>query len=180
MPQQPPAEKIRVHPSARLIQLFIGGFLVVLTLMAFFLWEFAWFDVLWRVVFGAGVIYLAYLYLSRITSIYEINPIEVSMEIGIFNKRRKTAPINRITNVELNRSLIKRILGLADLHVDTPGGADIELDLTEMDRADAEAFSKLLAWHIGTQKVADADDNVALKRSREAAVKDIVSRPESL
>jgi len=70
-------------------------------------------------------------------------------------------------------AITQRLVGLADLNIDTAGGADIELKLFEMNKSNAEDFCQFLSWHIGQQKVADADEVPELRAKRQAAVDEI-------
>ena len=140
----------RVHPSTRYIWLFIAGFLVLLALKVLMLGALPWFTPVWRVMVLVGGLLLVYLYLARITTIYEITPLEVAMEEGIFSKVRRTAPLTRITNFEMVRPWYKRILGIADLLVDTAGSSDVELRLEEMALKDAQTFSAAVSRHLHT------------------------------
>jgi uncharacterized membrane protein YdbT with pleckstrin-like domain len=62
---------------------------------------------------------IGYLYASRLTSRYRINPLNASVTKGIFSQSTQTAPLNRVTNSELRRPFAKRFLVLADLMIDT-------------------------------------------------------------
>jgi uncharacterized membrane protein YdbT with pleckstrin-like domain len=110
---------------------------------------------------------LGYQYLARVTSVYEITPLEVTAEVGILSKQRDSAPLNRITNFRVERPFIQRILGQANLLVDTAGGDEVELTLLEMRRNDAEKFAKLLSVRLGQQKIAEAGDDETLRMERE-------------
>jgi len=106
--------------------------------------------------------------------VYEINPLEISIEVGIFSKSRAAAPLNRITNFELRRSLLERIFGLANLLIDTAGSSDVEVGLHSMRLSDAENFAKVLSLNLGQQKIIDAGEDKQLREDRVEAVKDIV------
>jgi putative membrane protein len=180
MPHETLGKTLAVHPSARIIELALVFFVVVLGLKLWLFHGEPWFDYAWRGFLGVGLLWIGYLYLSRITSIYSISPIEVSIEVGIFSKKRRAAPLNRVTNFEVNRPFLKRILGLADLHVDTAGGSEIEIELTEMTLSDALDYQQFLSWHLGAQKAADAGDSPHLRATREAALEKVVETTERL
>lgn len=173
MPDEIVGKSLSVHPSALMIQFAFFLFTAALGLLLWYFHGEVWFDSAWRIIVALGVLVLGYLYLARITSVYTITPIEVSLEVGILSKKRRAAPLNRVTNFEVNRPLLKRILGLADLHIDTAGGSEIEIELTEMSYQDAKAFERFLSWHIGAQKVAEAGAASRLRESREQALEDI-------
>lgn len=171
-------DHISVHPSGRIPLAYGVLFLIALGIKSWLTWDWEYFELSYRSLLLLGVVVVGYQYLSRITSVYSITPLEISLSVGILSKRRRAAPLNRITNFEIDRPFLLRIFGLADLNVDTAGGAEIELELHDMNLSDAEAFSRFLNWHIGQQKVSDADENPQLRRARQAAVSALSKPPE--
>jgi uncharacterized membrane protein YdbT with pleckstrin-like domain len=152
---------------------YVYLFLFAVVLLCFKLlmtYQFGWSEEAalgWRVTVLLGVLVLGYQYLARVTSVYEITPLEVTAEVGILSKQRDSAPLNRITNFRVERPFIQRILGQANLLVDTAGGDEVELTLLEMRRNDAEKFAKLLSVRLGQQKIAEAGDDETLRMERE-------------
>jgi uncharacterized membrane protein YdbT with pleckstrin-like domain len=152
---------------------YVYLFLFAVVLLCFKLlmtYQFGWSEEAalgWRVTVLLGVLVLGYQYLARVTSVYEITPLEVTAEVGILSKQRDSAPLNRITNFRVERPFIQRILGQANLLVDTAGGDEVELTLLEMRRNDAEKFAKLLSVRLGQQKIAEAGDDEKLRMERE-------------
>ena len=154
------SQTIRVHPSTAIVYLYGAMFLGVLVAKTVIFVDVGLFDGtsgewaswLWRTLALVGVLVLGYHYLARITSVYEINALEVTTDIGIFSKRRNAAPLNRITNFQVDRPFLQRLLGQANLLVDTAGGDGIELALNEMNRKDAEQFAKILSYNWGDKK----------------------------
>lgn len=130
-----------------------------------------WFPYVWRPFFLVAVVTLSYLSLVRLTSRYRINPLNASVTRGIFSQSTQTAPLNRITNIELRRPFLKRILGLADLMIDTPVSDEIEIQMTEMELNDAVYFKQKVTELLGRQKIVEAGSDATLKAEREAALK---------
>lgn len=54
---------------------------------------------------------------------YELGSSELSVYSGIFSKKRTHVPYQKIQSVDLKAPLVKRVLGLCDVVVDTAGGA---------------------------------------------------------
>ena len=152
---------------------YVYLFLFAVVLLCFKLlmtYQFGWSEEAalgWRGTVLLGALVLGYQYLARVTSVYEITPLEVTAEVGILSKQRDSAPLNRITNFRVERPFIQRILGQANLLVDTAGGDEVELTLLEMRRNDAEKFAKLLSVRLGQQKIAEAGDDEKLRMERE-------------
>lgn len=168
------SEPLKVHPSPAIVYLYIALFAAVLAgLKLVMTYQLGWSaegTIAWRVAVLIGVVVLGYQYLARVTSVYEVTPLEVSTEIGILSKQRDSAPLNRITNFRVERPLIQRLLGQANLLVDTAGGDGVELSLLEMRRPDAERFAKLLSLRLGQQKIVEAGDDEQLRTEREQAL----------
>jgi len=175
------AQTIQVHPSPAIVYIYGAMFLGVLFAKSVLFVDVGWFDGdaggwapwLWRTLVVIGVLVLGYHYLARITSVYEINPLEISTDIGILSKRRDAAPLNRITNFQVDRPFVQRLLGQANLLVDTAGGDGVELKLKEMKRKDAEQFAKLLTLQLGQQKIVEAGSDQHLRSARSNALDSI-------
>jgi len=175
------SQAIRVHPSPAIVYIYLAMFIGALVLKSVVFVDLGWFDDgsaewaswLWRALVVMGVLVLGYHYLARITSVYEINPLEVTTDIGILSKQRNAAPLNRITNFRVDRPFVQRLLGQANLMVDTAGGDDIELMLTEMKRKDAERFAKILTLQLGRQKIVEAGSDSSLRSARSSALDSI-------
>lgn len=71
-------------------------------------------------VFGiiVGIHALSYKYLF-----YELGPEEFNLYSGIITKKRVHVPYQRIQSVDQRASLIQRIFGVCNVHIDTAGGA---------------------------------------------------------
>lgn len=96
-----------------------GGFdLVSMGLSAGLLAGFAVFVVVVFVGLGIGLRALAYKHLW-----YELDASELSVYSGILSKKRTHVPYQKIQSVDLKATLVKRVLGLCDVVVDTAGGA---------------------------------------------------------
>ena len=133
------------------------------------------FIIYWRVIVLAGITVVGYMYASRVTTIYAINPLEASICKGILSKTTSSAPLNRITNFELRRTFFKRLFGLADLYIDTPGTTEVELKMTELNVHDALEFRNFLSLHLAQQKIAEAGEDEELRQIRKAALRSKIS-----
>ena len=58
---------------------------------------------------------------------YELTERGFTKESGIIWKKYVTIPYNRIQNVDINRGLIARLLGLSDVHIQTAGVSGVAL-----------------------------------------------------
>jgi uncharacterized membrane protein YdbT with pleckstrin-like domain len=57
---------------------------------------------------------------------YGINELGFQKEYGIIHQQRVSIPYDKIQNVNINRSLIDRMLGLARLNIETAGTASVD------------------------------------------------------
>lgn len=74
---------------------------------------------------------------------YELTDIGFKKESGIIWKRYVTIPYDRIQNVDINRGLLARILGLSDLQIHTAGVGGVAMGegkLPGLSKADAEVM----------------------------------------
>jgi putative membrane protein len=171
---------LTVHPSGRIPAI---GAIVVCALLGAIVWQtihLDFFEMIYRVALVAAIGAWAPLYLTYITTRYEINALHVAVTRGIITRRRRAVPLNRITNYELVIPLHKRLFGLADLLLDTAGGEEVEGQMKNMNLRDAVAFKHFLTLQMGEQKVANAVEGSDLHERRVAAVKSIQGEIDDL
>lgn len=164
-------DQIETRPSLKVVSLPVILFVAIGFSLAYIGWDEYWFAYFWRPFFLFALVVVGYLSASRLTSRYRINPLNASVTKGIFSQSTQTAPLNRVTNIELRRPFIKRLLGLADLMIDTPGTDQIEIQMTEMEFEEAVRFKQRVTELLGRQKVVEAGSDESLRAEREAALK---------
>lgn len=75
------------------------------------------------------IIFLIFLYIwAKLTYHYygyQLSDIGFKKESGVITKKYVTIPYDRIQNVDINRGLISRILGLSDLLIQTAGSSAV-------------------------------------------------------
>lgn len=69
---------------------------------------------------------------------YSLEDGSLSMHSGILSSREKVIPIKNIDNVEVRVSAFSRLLGVADVYVDTPGGTGYELAMRDVPQDSAD------------------------------------------
>lgn len=57
---------------------------------------------------------------------YQVTPKEIIIHRGVFTYRHRNIPIERIQNIEIEQSLLPRLLGTAKVKIETAGSADTE------------------------------------------------------
>jgi len=149
------SEKVVVHSSKRLVLLYVFGLIVVLAALFFVFWHYQlpYFKEIWRAVAGAGACGIVYAHLARITTVYTLDKSEITSTKGILSKRSVRVPLNRITNYEVRRTFVERLLGLGDVLVDTAGSKEFEIGMFELDRHDIDSIVKELELCLAQSKI---------------------------
>ncbi|WP_276257773.1 PH domain-containing protein [Haloglomus litoreum] len=88
----------------------------------------------------AGVLALAGAYqLARWQRFdYELTEDTLDIESGVFSRRTREIPLQRVQNVDTSRNAVQRALGIAAVTVETAGGSDVEAELRYVTEAEAE------------------------------------------
>lgn len=96
---------------------------------------------------------------------YEVTSESLVMDHGIVNRKHREVPLRRIQQVDLQRKLRHRLLGVAIVRVDTAGGSGgAEIVLEAIDNDDAMALRQALL-----RQAAGATSAVSNGRSADAA-----------
>ncbi|TKC10763.1 hypothetical protein FA048_11370 [Pedobacter polaris] len=105
---------------------------------------------------GAGVLVLLTLIYSyfnylKFTFFLDDKKQEFIINKGVFNKTLLTIPLEKIQQVNINQSLLQKIIGVYSLQIDTAGGADKEVSI----KAINEASAYILKEHLLNGKKAE-------------------------
>ncbi|WP_243292527.1 PH domain-containing protein [Bacillus sp. FJAT-47783] len=137
-------EPRHLHPVAVIIRLFkmikelIATILILL--VGFPYKEYAYLGIAGIVLI---LIILSILHWWKYT--YRIEENEFRVEHGIFIKKKRYVPIERIQTIHVSAGIIQRIFGLVKLQVETAGGSeDAEIELSAIHGRDAEQIQTLL------------------------------------
>jgi putative membrane protein len=77
---------------------------------------------------------------------YAVTGTRLVVDSGVWRREHRVIPLARIQNIDLRRSLLQRMLGVAELHVETAGGDSSEVTLSVLSTREAEALrAQLLA-----------------------------------
>lgn len=99
--------------------------------------------------------------LPWLTTYYRITDTQIQVRSGVLNKTTSTAPLDRVRSVDLEASLLHRVLGLQKVQVGT-GVDDDRITLDALARADAHALrTSLLRRRATTPVVPPADVDAA-------------------
>lgn len=69
---------------------------------------------------------------------YALTPRELILESGVLTHRRRSIPIDRIQNVQIERTLLARLLGLSRVRIETAGSAETEGEIAFVRLSEAQ------------------------------------------
>ena len=73
-----------------------------------------------------GVLALPLIFLRYLRFRYRITPKEIVIQSGVLTRQNRSIPIERIQNIEIEQSLLPRLLGTAKVKIETAGSAKTE------------------------------------------------------
>jgi len=94
------------------------------------------------VIFGLGIaafaILLSFAFVEYFTFQFRLSGNELQVREGIFFRRNRTVPANRIQNIDLVQNILHRLLGVAEVRIETASGKEPEAILRVLTLADVE------------------------------------------
>ncbi|MFB6266397.1 MAG: PH domain-containing protein [Halodesulfurarchaeum sp.] len=73
---------------------------------------------------------------------YELTGDTLDIESGVLSRREREIPLRRIQNVDVTRSLVPRLLGIAAVNIETAGGGSTEAQLKFVTLAEARRLQE--------------------------------------
>ncbi len=134
----------RLHPMT-LLQRFImslPGFVILLLPVLRSPTTTSWVNLGFAIFYGALTLPLILLQYLRFR--YWITPSEVIIHSGVFTRRRRNIPIERIQNIEVEQKLLPRLLGMARVKVVTAGSDKAEGVLEYVSISEAARIRKAI------------------------------------
>ncbi len=119
------------------------------------------------ILYGAVTLPLIYLQYHRFR--YWITPNELVIHSGVFTRRRRNIPVERIQNIEMERKLLPRLLGTASVKVFTAGSSAAEGVLEYVSVAEADRIREVIR-SFQKQKAQDKTESIASTDPREDRV----------
>ncbi|MFB6271178.1 MAG: PH domain-containing protein, partial [Halobacterium sp.] len=98
-------------------------------------------------VLSGGVVVAAALFLAAVAAYevayyrrfdYELTEDSLDISSGVFSRRDREIPLRRVQNVDVTRSFVARLLGIAEVDVETAGGGGTEANLRFVGREEAQ------------------------------------------
>ena len=87
---------------------------------------------------------------------YELTEDSLDIRSGVFSRREREIPLRRVQNVDVTRTFVARLLGLAEVDVETAGGGGTEASLQYVSKSTASQLQ----------------DDIRRRRARETAATD--------
>jgi putative membrane protein len=101
---------------------------------------------------------------------YELTRESLDIHSGVFSRREREIPLRRVQNVDVTRSFVARLLGLAEVDVETAGGGSTEANLRFVSREEAERLQTEVRERRAKLRKREADESGAT--GEEAAAED--------
>jgi len=73
---------------------------------------------------------------------YELTDDSLDIRSGVFSRREREIPLRRVQNVDVTRSFVARLLGIAEVDVETAGGGGTEANLRFVGREEAQRLQE--------------------------------------
>jgi putative membrane protein len=77
--------------------------------------------------------FLIFVWVFLATTFYVLLPDRIEIRTGVFVKRSRTIPFDKIINITCKQNLAQRVFGIGDILIDTAGGTPFEVALVGVD-----------------------------------------------
>ncbi len=84
-----------------------------------------------------GAVALPAIVLQYLRFSYRITPKQIVIQKGVFRRQNRSIPIERIQNIQIERNLVARLIGLAKVTIETAGSSSTEGSLEYVGLSDA-------------------------------------------
>jgi len=95
---------------------------------------------------------------------YELTADTFDIESGVFSRRDREIPYRRIQNVDIRQNVVQRLLGIAEVRLETAGGGQTEAQLSYVNREEAGRLQEEVGRHKRAEEPdagEEADDHSA-------------------
>ncbi len=139
------------------------------------------------IVVAYGVMALPLIALRYYRFRYRINPKEIVIQSGVLTRQNRSIPIERIQNIEIEQSLLPRILGTAKVKIETAGSSRTEgvlefvgIDTAHQIREVVRTYQKSQAAAPKTTPATDFATTLEQSVATDASVPSPVAEEESI
>lgn len=92
---------------------------------------------------------------------YDLTADTLDIDSGVFSRRAREIPYERIQNVDITQNVVQRALGIAEVSIETAGGSDTEANLRYVSRAEADRLQRELSDRTGRTSPDEAEGEPA-------------------
>ena len=89
-----------------------------------------------------GVVALPAIVLQYLRFSYRITPKQIVIQKGVLKRQNRSIPIERIQNIQIQRNLVARLLGVAKVTIETAGSSATEGSLEYVGLSDAHEIRR--------------------------------------
>ncbi|MEO6597310.1 MAG: PH domain-containing protein, partial [Planctomycetota bacterium] len=132
--------KGHLHPAVLLLRLLDAARQTVVLVLAGIVFE-RW---LLALAIGLFVLQLGYSLARYLTLEYTLTTDELRVREGILERQERRIPLDRIQDLGFESTILRRVLGLVVVLVETASGHGVEARLDALSRADAENLREVL------------------------------------
>jgi len=75
---------------------------------------------------------------------YRITPKQIVIQSGVLNRKNRSIPIERVQNIQIERNLVARMLGLAKVKIETAGSSSTEGSLEYVHQDEARKIRQVV------------------------------------
>jgi putative membrane protein len=128
---------------------------------------------------GVGMVFIAgreFAYVNRYE--YHVTADTFDIESGVLSRREREIPFERIQNVDIAQNVFQRLLGIAEVRLETAGGGGTEARLRYVNRSEANRLQELISDRKrgATEHDSETDDDVLFELdNRELAILGVTS-----
>jgi len=108
------------------------------------------------IIAGIALLGVAYEFLYYRRFAYELTADTFDIDSGVFSRREREIPLDRVQNIDISQSPVARVLGLAVLELETAGGGSTEAQLRFVAPDEARRLQRQLQARKGETETAEA------------------------
>ncbi len=97
---------------------------------------------------------------------YRITPKQIVIQSGVFNRKNRSIPIERVQNIQIERNLVARLFGIAKVKLETAGSTSTEGSLEYVHQDEARKIRQVVR---SFQRDAEGSDAAAANADAEDA-----------
>ena len=122
---------------------------------------------------GAGLLVVAWFVVALAYQLvyyqrfeYELTDDSLDIVSGVVSRRNREIPVRRVQNVDISRNVVQRLLGLAQINLETAGGSSTEASLNCVSEDEARRLQSAIGQLKREEAQTAADDEPAVEKRR--------------